>query len=79
MNSLLAAVLATFLLMLLPRLCAAEEPVKASVCDVLADPAAYNHKLIEINGDTLHFQTFARSGQTVDAGSVPRVTTPAGA
>jgi hypothetical protein len=35
--------------------------------------------LVEVDGDTLHFQTFARNGQTVDSGTVPRVIKPAGA
>lgn len=51
MNHFLGAAFAISLLLLLPEICAAEEPVKVSVCDVLSDSAAYNHKLIEVTGD----------------------------
>jgi hypothetical protein len=33
--------------------------------------------LIEIAGDTLYFQTIARSGQTIDSGALMRQTEPA--
>jgi len=51
MNYFLKAAFATFLFLLLPKICSAEEPVKVAVCEVLSDPAVYNHKLIEVSGD----------------------------
>jgi hypothetical protein len=33
--------------------------------------------MLEIDGDTMHFQTISRSGKTVDSGSLPRVPPPA--
>jgi hypothetical protein len=37
----------------------AEEPVKVSVCQLKADPPAYNHKLIEVEGFVMHgFEDF---------------------
>lgn len=35
----------------LPQVCLAEDVLTASVCDVLANPAAYNHKLIKVVGN----------------------------
>ena len=51
MNQFLKVAFATLILLLLPKICSAEEPVKVSVCKVLDNPAAYNHKLIEVSGD----------------------------
>ena len=34
--------------------------------------------IVEIEADTLHFQTIARTGATVDAGTIPRRTRSAG-
>ena len=51
MNHFVKAAFATFLFLLLPKICSAEEPIKVSVCDVLGDPSVYNHKLIEVSGD----------------------------
>lgn len=36
--------------LLSPMACLAEEPIAVTVCDVLNDPAAYNHKLLKISG-----------------------------
>jgi hypothetical protein len=42
--------LAAWLGLLLPQACRAEQPLPTSVCDVLKNPAAYNHKLIQVSG-----------------------------
>jgi len=37
-----------------------EEPVKVTVCQLKADPAAYNHKLVEVEGFVSHdFEDFS--------------------
>jgi len=65
MNHLVKAAFATFFFLLLPKICSAEEPVKVSVCDVLSNPATYNHKLVEISGDvSRRFEDFTLTDKT---------------
>jgi len=46
----------------LPGPADAETPIAVSVCDLVADPGAYDHKLIEITGDVLRgFESFTLS------------------
>ena len=45
------ASLALYFLALSPTVARCEEIVKTTVCEVLANPPAFNHKLIELTGD----------------------------
>jgi hypothetical protein len=47
------------------RPCAAEEAIAVSLCELASDPAAYNHKLIEISGRVSRgFEAFTLSDES---------------
>jgi hypothetical protein len=46
----LRAAVPLFLLMLLPGISMAEEPLQTSLCEITKDPAAYDHKLVRVSG-----------------------------
>jgi hypothetical protein len=79
MNTLLKTALWLSLTSLLPVAHAAEEPASAvplevSLCSLLRDPAAYDHKLVKVSGDVSRgFEDFTLSDGTCPKGGARQV------
>ncbi len=65
MSHRLVLLLAAFACVVLPTIVHAEEPLQLTVCELLAKPGDFNHKLIEISGTVSRgFEDFTLSDST---------------